>query len=178
MTQPSGIFSSVIPFVIALLVGVVLGSVVQTQLNLAAIQSMGVAIPPAVRINTTWQDLLSFAPLYALLFGVGFLVSQTSAVLLSRQLGGRYSIPLCGVAGIVGLWATLWLVNTLAPPPTLIAATRGAGGACCHTGDRGSGRYRFRGAASTCPRCQSPARFFRFRGVGRCRWFGHGIAWD
>ncbi|QPL47068.1 PQQ-dependent sugar dehydrogenase [Halomonas sp. A40-4] len=128
MTQPSGIFSSVIPFVIALLVGVVLGSVVQTQLNLAAIQSMGVAIPPAVRINTTWQDLLSFAPLYALLFGVGFVASQSLALLLSRQLGGRYSIPLCGVAGIVGLWATLWLVNTLAPPPTLIAATRGAGG--------------------------------------------------
>jgi glucose/arabinose dehydrogenase len=128
MTQPSGLLSSVISFIIALLVGVVLGSVVQTQLNLAAIQSMGVAIPPGVRINTTWQDLLSFAPLYAPLFGVGFLVSQTAAVLVSRRLGGRHPVLLCGVAGIVGLWTTLWLVNTLAPPPTLIAATRGIAG--------------------------------------------------
>ncbi|MFN2410706.1 MAG: PQQ-dependent sugar dehydrogenase [Halomonas sp.] len=128
MTKPSGILANVVPFIIALLVGVMLGSVVQTQLNLAALQSMGVAIPPDVRITTTWQDLLSFAPLYALLFGVGFVVSQTAAVLLCRRLGGRYPMLLCVGAGIVGLWVTLWLVNTLAPPPTLVAATRGITG--------------------------------------------------
>lgn len=115
-------------FVIALLVGVVLGSVVQTQFNLAALQALGVEIPAGERIATTLHDLASFAPLYAVLFSVGFVVSQTVAVLLSGWLGGRFLAPLCTGGAVVGLWATLWLVNTLAPPPTLIAATRGIAG--------------------------------------------------
>ncbi|SER89803.1 Glucose/arabinose dehydrogenase, beta-propeller fold [Vreelandella subterranea] len=115
-------------FVIALLVGVVLGSVVQTQFNLAALQALGVEIPPGTRIATTLHDLASFAPLYAVLFSVGFVVSQTVAVALSRWLGGRFLALLCTGGAVVGLWATLWLVDTLAPPPTLIAATRGVAG--------------------------------------------------
>ncbi|MCO7248113.1 PQQ-dependent sugar dehydrogenase [Halomonas sp. Mc5H-6] len=128
MTQPSGILTGVIPFIVALLVGVVLGSVVQTQFNLAALQALGVDIPPGTRIATTLHDLASFAPLYAVLFSVGFVVSQSVAVALSCWLGGRFSVWLCTGGAVVGLWATLWLVNTLAPPPTLIAATRGIAG--------------------------------------------------
>ncbi|MGM0544073.1 MAG: PQQ-dependent sugar dehydrogenase [Pseudomonadota bacterium] len=115
-------------FVIALLVGVVLGSVVQTQFNLAALQALGVEISAGQRIATTLHDLTSFAPLYAVLFSVGFVVSQAVAVLLSGWLGGRCLALLCTGGAAVGLWATLWLVNTLAPPPTLIAATRGGVG--------------------------------------------------
>ncbi|MGM0825083.1 MAG: PQQ-dependent sugar dehydrogenase [Pseudomonadota bacterium] len=115
-------------FVIALLVGVVLGSVVQTQFNLAALQALGVEIPAGERIATTLHDLASFAPLYAVLFSVGFVVSQTVAVLLSGWLGDRFLALLCTGGAVVGLWTTLWLINTLAPPPTLIAATRGIAG--------------------------------------------------
>ena len=115
-------------FVIALLVGVVLGSVVQTQFNLAALQALGVEIPPDERIVNTLHDLASFAPLYTVLFSVGFVVSQSVAVLLSGWLGGRFLALLCTGGAVVGLWATLWLVDTLAPPPTLIAATRGLAG--------------------------------------------------
>lgn len=159
MTKPSGILTNVVPFIIALLVGVVLGSVVQTQLNLAAIQSMGVEIPPDVRIATTWQDLLSFAPLYALLFGVGFVVSQTAAVLLSRRLGGRYPVLLCVAAGIVGLWATLWLVNNLAPPPTLIAATRGAVGVVAMLATAGAAGAVFAGLRRRVQNAKRPRGF-------------------
>ena len=115
-------------FVIALLVGVVLGSIVQTQFNLAALQALGVEMPPGERIATTLHDLASFAPLYAVLFSVGFVVSQTAAALLSGWLGGRFLGLLCTGGAVVGLWATLWLVDTLAPPPTLVAATRGIAG--------------------------------------------------
>jgi len=115
-------------FVIALLVGVVLGSVVQTQFNLAALQALGVEIPPDERVANTLHDLASFAPLYAVMFSVGFVVSQSVAVLLSGWLGGRFLALLCTGGAVVGLWATLWLVDTLAPPPTLIAATRGVAG--------------------------------------------------
>lgn len=120
--------STIIYFFIALLVGVVLGSVVQTQFNLAALQAMGVDIPVEVRLTTTWQDLASFAPLYALLFSAGFLVSQIAAVLFSRWLGGRFEALLCTGGAVIGLLISLQLVNQLAPMPTLIAATRGFGG--------------------------------------------------
>ncbi|KPQ21081.1 MULTISPECIES: PQQ-dependent sugar dehydrogenase [unclassified Halomonas] len=128
MAKPTGVVPIVIHFIAALLTGVVLGSVVQTQFNLAALRTMGVRIPLEQSVATTLQDLASFAPLYALLFGLGFVFSQTAAVLLSRWLGGRFLALLCAGGAAVGLWATLWLVNTLAPPPTLIAATRGTAG--------------------------------------------------
>lgn len=130
-------------FVIALLVGVVLGSVVQTQFNLAALQALGVEIPPGQRVATTLHDLASFAPLYAVLFSVGFVVSQTVAVQLSGWLGGRFLALLCTGGAVVGLWATLWLVNTLAPPPTLIAATRGIAGLVAMLGTAGVAGWLF-----------------------------------
>ncbi len=62
MTQPLSVGARVLRFVIALLAGVILGSVVQTQINLAALQALGVAIPFSVRASTTGQDLIHFAP--------------------------------------------------------------------------------------------------------------------
>lgn len=90
MITTPGWLSTSISFLIALLVGVLLGSVVQTQINLAALQGMGVQIPAVLRLDTTVNDLLTFAPHYALLFSVGFIFSQTAAVRLSRCLGGRF----------------------------------------------------------------------------------------
>ncbi|MGP9567079.1 hypothetical protein ACT3RP_06480 [Halomonas sp. AOP5-B2-8] len=98
ITTPRWLSTS-ISFLIALLVGVLLGSVVQTQINLAALQGMGVQIP--AMLDTTVNDLLTFAPLYALLFSVGFIFSQTAAVRLSRWLGGRFQALLSAGAAAV-----------------------------------------------------------------------------
>ena len=38
------------------------GSVVQTQFNLQALVSLGVAMPAGLRAETTWQDLIGFGP--------------------------------------------------------------------------------------------------------------------
>jgi len=62
MTQPLSVGARVLRFVIALLAGIILGSVVQTQINLAALQALGVAIPFSVRASTTGKDLIHFAP--------------------------------------------------------------------------------------------------------------------
>lgn len=119
---------NVISFLGALAVGVVLGTLVQTQLNLLALQAMGVAVGIDARVSATLHDLAAFAPLYGVLFGVSFLLSQTIAATVSRFLGRGLRVPLFSLAGGIGLWVALLVANALAPMPTLIAATRSSGG--------------------------------------------------
>lgn len=111
-------------FATAAIVGAVLGSLVQTQINLLALSTLGVDIGMGDWLGTMLEDLLKFGPVYLLMFGCGFLVSQLVAMVGTRFVL-RGSRPLvCAVAAAVGLWVTFLLVNALAPPPTLIAATR------------------------------------------------------
>ena len=128
MAGKTGFVGQVLAFVVALIVGVVLGTVVQTQFNLMALQELGVEISLAVRWSTTLADLGGFAPLYGAMFGVSFLLSTliTGGLLTLMELGYR---PLFHALGATaGLWVTFALVDALAPPPTLIAATRTASG--------------------------------------------------
>ncbi|MFN2361843.1 MAG: PQQ-dependent sugar dehydrogenase [Marinobacter sp.] len=128
MAAPVSWWKVALSFVIALVVGSVLGSLVQTQFNLQALEALGVEITVGARLETSVQDLINFAPLYAILFGASFLFSQGAAGLAARltaKAGGLWLYPL---AAAVGLWVTLIIVDTLAPMPTLIAATRSTGG--------------------------------------------------
>jgi hypothetical protein len=118
----------VLAFVAALVVGSVLGSLIQTQFNLHALEALGVQIGIAIRLETSVQDLVNFAPLYTILFGVSFLFSQSVAALVVRLAGNVGRLWLFPIAAAAGLWVTLVIVNALAPMPTLIAATRGAEG--------------------------------------------------
>jgi len=111
-------------FVIALILGSVLGSLIQTQFNLLSIQSLGADIGFGLRVQTSLQDLWNFGPVYALLFGLSFLLSQAAALALGRLTPRIGWPPLFALAAAVGLWVTFQLVNALAPMPTLIAATR------------------------------------------------------
>lgn len=115
-------------FFVAWLAGTVLGSLIQTQFNLLALQSLGVTIEPGVRLATSWQDLLNFGPLYALLLAPSFLVSQAAALGLGRMTRTHWQPLWCAVAATLGLWLTFALANALAPMPTLIAATRSVQG--------------------------------------------------
>ncbi|UYF98897.1 PQQ-dependent sugar dehydrogenase [Halomonas sp. GD1P12] len=110
---------------IALLVGIVLGSIIQTQANLAALSTMGVEVSAFRRVMTTLWDLVTFSPIYALLFSIGFIVSQGAALLISQlALAGRYRLLLCPLLAIIALFLTFHLVDHFAPMPTLVAATR------------------------------------------------------
>ncbi|GGY69877.1 PQQ-dependent sugar dehydrogenase [Marinobacter zhanjiangensis] len=118
----------VLAFATALVIGAVLGSVVQTQINLLALRGLGVEIGAGAWLSTTLEDLLKFGPVYLVMFGCGFLVSQLVAMGVTRYLLQAWRQPVCSLAAAVGLWATFRLVDALAPPPTLIAATRDPGG--------------------------------------------------
>lgn len=118
----------VLVFVTALVVGAVLGSLVQTQFNLQALEALGVEVSMEARLETSVQDLVNFAPLYVILFGISFLCSLGAASLVARVVGSGSRLWLYPLAAALGLWLTLRIVDALAPMPTLIAATRGTAG--------------------------------------------------
>ncbi len=128
MTNVVGFKGPAAAFAIALLVGVVLGTVVQTQFNLLALQQLGVEISAGARWSTTVDDLRQFAPFYAALFGVSFLLSTLVTGLLLKVLGLGHRVLFHAFGAAVALWVTFTLVDALTPPPTLIAATRTLGG--------------------------------------------------
>lgn len=110
-------------FVLAVLLAALLGSIFQTQTNLAALQALGAPVPVDVRLGTTCLDLLGFAPTFALLSALGFLFALPAAVWCARRLPNLRWLVFV-LAGAAAIWLTLALANAVAPMPTLIAADR------------------------------------------------------
>lgn len=103
-----------------------LGSVIQTQFNLAAIAALGAEIPPALRLSTTGQDLLRFAPLWAGILALGFLIAFVVALLIHAFLRRQRSALLIA-AGTVSVFTTLWAMQAMLPITVIAAARSGAG---------------------------------------------------
>lgn len=102
------------------------GSIVQTQFNLAALQELGVPVPLDVRLHTTTQDLIGFAPLFAALVAAALLVAFVMAGLLLRWL----PLPVVALhilAGTAAILALLLVMDAMLPV-TPIAAARSMGG--------------------------------------------------
>ncbi|MVW74452.1 hypothetical protein [Pseudomonas xionganensis] len=113
----------VLAFVFAVLLAAALGSIVQTQYNLAMLQALGAPLSAEVRLRATGLDLLGFAPLFAVLVAAGFLCALPSAAWLSRRLL-PLRWPLFALAGALAIWLAMSLANALLPMPTLIGANR------------------------------------------------------
>lgn len=113
-------------FLLALLLCAVCGSLVQTGYNLADLVALGLDIPAALRGQTYWHDLHSFAPLYAAICAVGLLPAFVVAGVIARGARGR--AVWYALAGGTAVWAALASANLLAGMPVLVFATRHAGG--------------------------------------------------
>ncbi|MGB4072532.1 hypothetical protein [Pseudomonas sp.] len=114
-------------FLLAVLLASVLGTVLQTQFNLANLQALGAPIPLAVRLQTTGLDLLGFSPLFAVLVILGFVFALPAASLLARHWpAARWA--LFALAGALAVLAAMALANALLPMPTLIGANRSLAG--------------------------------------------------
>lgn len=111
------------PLLLAWLLAAVWGSVVQTQWNLRALVDLGVNIPATERASVTWQDLISFAPVYAGILAAGWLPALPVALLLARRWPVWRS-PLLAVAAGAGMVAAVRTVDVVAPMPVFIDATR------------------------------------------------------
>lgn len=77
MTWPSKIdvLRTLVAWLAAVTATTLLGCIVQTQFNLAALVQLGAQIPLPLRLQTTAQDLLGFSPSFGPLVAVGFLIA-------------------------------------------------------------------------------------------------------
>ncbi|OLU20509.1 hypothetical protein BVH01_00780 [Pseudomonas sp. PA1(2017)] len=112
-----------LPFGLAVLVATVLGSIVQTQFNLAALQQLGADIPPGIRLKTTAHDLLGFSPTLAALVVAAFLVALPLTAWLAPAQGALRWLAFL-LAGALAMLLALIFTNAVAPMPTLIGANR------------------------------------------------------
>lgn len=110
-------------FVAALATTTLLGAVIQTQFNLAALQELGVPVPPTVRLRATAHDLVGFTPTYGAVMAAGLLIAFIVSGLLARALPGiRTALHvLAGATAVVTAIETMVFVFEITP----IAAARG-----------------------------------------------------
>jgi hypothetical protein len=113
-------------FLVAVLVAAVSGSVVQTQFNLLALRALDVDLPVATWLRTTARDIGGFAPAYALVVAVAFLLALPAAAVLSRRWPG-FRPRLYTLAGAAAILAALLAMNALLSI-SAIAATRSLAG--------------------------------------------------
>lgn len=111
------------PLLLAWLLAAVWGSVVQTHWNLQALVDLGVNVPAADRVRTTWQDLIGFAPVYAGILAAGWLPALAVAAFMARRWPAWRSALLAAAAG-TGMVAAVRFVDMVAPMPVFIDATR------------------------------------------------------
>lgn len=107
---------------IAVVIAVALGSIIQTQFNLAAIAELGVEIGLGDRLATTGHDLVSFTPAYAILVALAFAVAWPVAAGLKRWFPGHRTL-LFVLAGFAAVAVMIAVMNR-ALPITAIGATR------------------------------------------------------
>lgn len=118
---------NLLPWLFAVLVTSILGSLVQSTVNLVSVLQMGSYASWRDWQRTIVHDLLAFAPFYGLLVGVAFLFAFPTALWLTRKWPRLRSV-LLGGSGAVGLALAFLLANEVAKIPTLIAATRHVNG--------------------------------------------------
>lgn len=111
---------------IAVVSAVVLGSVIQTQFNMASLVRLGVDVGWGQRLYATWHDLVNFTPAYALLVSIAFALAWPVAGLLGRWLPDHRPLRFT-LAGFAAIWVMIAVMN-LALPVTGIAATRSLSG--------------------------------------------------
>ena len=114
---------NLLPWLLAVLVTSVLGSLVQSHLNLVNVLEMGSYATGEEWLQTIINDLLGFAPFYALLVGVTFLFAFPVALWLAKKWPRGRSV-LLGLSGAAGLAVAFFIADKLTPISTLIAATR------------------------------------------------------
>lgn len=128
-------------YLVAVTLAAALGSIAQTQFNIAAIAALGVEVPGGTRLWVTLQDLAGFAPLYALLVAAALVPGFMIAAFVARVAPSGRGVSFV-LAGGVSVACALLVINAVLPM-TPIAATRHASGvaALALAGAIGGGGY-------------------------------------
>lgn len=113
-------------WIAAVVVTAVLGSIVQTQFNLARIAALDGPVGMSNRLETTGFDLVSFAPTFAVVVALALLIAFMVAGALGRWFGParKFLFMLAGLAAI----ATTLVIMSAMLPVTAIGAARSTAG--------------------------------------------------
>ncbi len=109
-------------WLVASLLAAITGSLVQTQVNLYALQRMGAPISWADRAATSWQDLLGFAPMWLGLVAIGFAIALPVAAWIAHRYGRR--LLWFALAGGVAVLVILLSMNALLGITPIAAARK------------------------------------------------------
>lgn len=108
-------------YLLAVLVATILGVLVQSQIELAAL-----AEPPATvgaRLDATWRVLPGLLPVFVAMLALAFAVALPIAEGLSR-IFRPWRWLLFGLAGAGGIWAAFKVAGSLVPAATVTAPTQ------------------------------------------------------
>ncbi len=111
---------------LAVVTAVLLGSALQTQFNLANLVALDVPISLMQRLEAIWHDWQNFAPIYAILIAITFLIAWLVAGSLNR-IWPEWRTPLFVLAGGLSIWALLVIMKGVLPITGIAATRTGAG---------------------------------------------------
>lgn len=114
-------------WLLAVIVAAVGGTLVEVQMNAAALAGLGAPVSVAERIGMLLHDLVRFTPLFGALIAAAFIVAWPVAAGLARWRPG-WRGGLFPLAGFTAL-ATILVVMQWALPITVIASARSPLGA-------------------------------------------------
>ncbi|MEX1198535.1 MAG: PQQ-dependent sugar dehydrogenase [Pseudohongiellaceae bacterium] len=115
--------NSLVPWMTAALASAFATSLIQSQMNLGNLVSMGAPLTFSAWWRTNLHDLMTFMPFFAVISGSAFLGAFAVASWPTHRWP-KHRCLLYSVAGFAGIFAALLLTNRLFPLATLIAATR------------------------------------------------------
>ena len=99
-----------ISFLLAVIVGTVLVTVIATQVNLAALSGAGAEISTAVRLDATLRDLGGFAPVLGPILLIGYAIAFFVAHFIIRRAPGLHTFGYA-LAGFVTIVVTMYAID-------------------------------------------------------------------
>ena len=107
-----GILRIIASFIAATVIGAILVTAAQTQVNLQSLIAIGAEISFGVRLDATLRDLSAVGPIMGGVLGLGFLIAFATTGMIVRHAASLRLLgyPLAGAAAvIVALYAIQWL---------------------------------------------------------------------
>ena len=99
-------------FIAAVVVAYVLAVVAYSQLNLASLVEMGIAVDAGVRMQTAWHDLLGMGSLYLPIIAVALLIAFLVARLILRWVPQLRALGYV-LAGFVAIFTVDYALGNL-----------------------------------------------------------------
>lgn len=135
-------------FLLAVLLASLLGSCIQSLLNLFALTQLTGGVSSQDWLRLIGFDLVNFAPMLFVILAPVMALSLLVARLLVRFFPAHWStLGRCSLiyflVAAIALYTALTLINLLAPMPTLIAANRYLGGTLLLISAQGLGSVLF-----------------------------------